>query len=236
MQKPFLSIIIPVLNEGNTIRACLEALQSQRDGARVEIVLVDGEANGSTVRVVDDLRGVRTVVSAPGRALQMNRGAQEASSDVLLFLHADTVLPQDAIHAVEAALMDPAIVGGAFGLGFASPQKVYRITERYVSLRNRITKVPFGDQALFFRAQYFRELGGFRNMPIMEDVELMRRIKKRGDRIVLLPQRVMTSTRRYDEEGIVRCTVRNLTLQMLYICGVSGERLAGLYRSRGIDR
>ncbi|HEY6010022.1 MAG TPA: glycosyl transferase family 2, partial [Nitrospirota bacterium] len=103
--------------------------------------------------------------------------------------------------------------------------------ERYVHLRTRLTQVPFGDQAIFMRRPYFDQLGGYRDIPIMEDVEIMKGIRKRGDAVVIIPEKVMTSARRYEQEGIILCTLRNWMLQILYALGVPPERLAGLYRA-----
>jgi hypothetical protein len=127
-------------------------------------------------------------------------------------------------------LADGRHVGGAFDLGFETDRKIYTITEQYVALRTRLTRVPFGDQAIFIRKAYFHRIGGFRNIPIMEDVELMTRIRKQGGRVRIIPEKVRTSPRRYEREGILYATIRNLSLQMLYALGVSPERLAKWYR------
>jgi hypothetical protein len=108
---------------------------------------------------------------------------------------------------------------------------MFRVTEKYVFFRTRLTRIPFGDQAIFMRRSFFDELGGYRDIPVMEDVEIMKRIRKRGDNIIIIPQQVMTSARRYEEEGIVSCTLRNWMLQILYALGVSPERLERFYRS-----
>ena len=159
----------------------------------------------------------------------MNRGAACARGEILLFLHADTLLPPHALDLVRSAMDDLRFVGGAFALGFKTERRIFRITERYDSLRTRLTRVPFGDQAVFIRRKYFEKIGGFLEIPLMEDVELMKRIKMRGDKIVLVPEKVLTSPRRYEREGVIYCTLRNLLVQTLYTCGMPPERLAKWY-------
>ncbi len=139
----------------------------------------------------------------------MNRGAALATGDVLLFLHADTLLPSNAFALIRAAMNDKGVVGGAFDLGIISRRKIFRITETYVFFRTRLTRIPFGDQAIFIRRDFFEKIGGYRELPIMEDVDLMKRIRKRGDRIRIIHAKALTSARRWEREGIMYCTLRN---------------------------
>ncbi len=224
-----ISIVIPVLHEASLNRL-IEHVRGLPAGRSPEIIIVDGDPSGSTIRTIRQ-GGVIASVSAAGRAPQMNRGASLASGDVLLFLHADTFLPRNAFALISACLEDGRLAGGAFGLGVASDRMIFRITEKYVALRTRITRVPFGDQAIFLRRAYFERIGGYRNIPLMEDVELMSRVKKRGDSICIIPEKVMTSARRWEKDGVVRGTLRNWTLQALYCAGVAPERLAKYYTS-----
>jgi rSAM/selenodomain-associated transferase 2 len=223
------SIIIPVLNEAANISGIIGHLRTVNFRHDAEIIVVDGDPQGSTVQAIED-KDVRTMISSPGRARQMNLGASAASGDMLLFLHADTRLPENALASLTAAIRDGNFVAGAFDLGFDTERTIFRITERYVFYRTRLTRVPFGDQAIFVKREYFSRIGGFHDIPIMEDVELMKRIKKRGDRIIIIPNKVMTSPRRYEREGIVYCTFRNWILQLLYALGASPERLVKWYR------
>ncbi len=225
-----ISIILPVLHEGGRIRDTVADLLARNADDRTEIIIVDGDPEAGTLRALGHSLPVKTVRSAPGRARQMNAGAAVARGDILLFLHADTRLPDNTLGLIREALADPRFVAGAFALGFATPRKVFRITEHYVRLRTRITGIPFGDQALCITRECFASLGGFREIPLMEDVDLAQRIRRRGGRIALLPQQVLTSARRYEQEGIVRCTLRNWTLQTLYCLGMPPERLARWYR------
>ncbi len=224
-----ISIIIPVLNEAESINSLISHLYALDPSDKVEIIVVDGAADSGTVKAIEDKK-VITAVSEPGRSVQMNRGASLAHGDVLLFLHADTLLPPDAFGLIRNALADARFIGGAFDLGIRSERKIFRITERYVALRTRLTRVPFGDQALFLRRDYFKKIGGYRSIPVMEDVELMARIRKRGDSVCIIPEKVMTSARRWEKEGVLRTTMRNWMLQLLYVLGVPTERLARFYR------
>jgi rSAM/selenodomain-associated transferase 2 len=227
--NPAISVIIPVLNEAEGINGLITHLRGQEAGSSVEIVVVDGDPAGSTIQAVRDA-GVVTEKSGQGRALQMNRGAALARGDILLFLHADTFLPQNAFTRVIDALQDAEYVAGCFDLGIRSARRIFRITEHYVALRTRMTRIPFGDQALFIRRDYFDRVGGYREIPIMEDVDLMRRIRGRGDIICLIPEKVSTSARRWEREGVVYTTLRNWMLQLLYFLGMPPERLARFYR------
>lgn len=228
--KGVISVILPVLNEGENINDAIGHLRNLRYNGGIEIIVVDGDPLESTIKTIRH-QGVITATSGKGRARQMNRGAAIASGEVLIFLHADTLLPDNALMKVRAAMEDVRIAAGAFDLGISSDRGIFRITERYVALRTRLTRTPFGDQAIFIRRSYFEKIGGYRDVPLMEDVELMKRIRKRGDLIRLIQDKVMTSPRRWEQEGILYCTFRNWMLQLLYFCGVSPERLVKFYRS-----
>lgn len=228
--NPAISVILPVLNEADTINSAVAHLRELESGDRAEIIVVDGNQRGSTIHRIRD-RTISTAISEKGRALQMNCGAASASGAILLFLHADTLLPPNALSLIASTMKDDRFVAGAFDLGINTSRRIFRITERYVAIRTRMTDIPFGDQAIFIRREYFEKIGGFKPIPIMEDVELMRRIKKRGDRIRIIPEKVMTSARRWEEEGVLYATFRNWMLQAMYCCGVPPKRLARFYRS-----
>jgi len=159
----------------------------------------------------------------------MNRGAEAAKGDILLFLHADTFLPEHAFRLIGEALGGPRFVGGAFDLGIDSPRLLLRLTARCASLKHRLTRVPYGDQGIFLRAGYFRETGGYREIPLFEDVELMRRTRKAGKKIIILPARTRTSPRKWEKDGAVFTILRNWTLQALYLLGVRAESLVKHY-------
>lgn len=224
-----ISIIIPVLREAANINRLISHLRALPSDVEPEIIVVDGDPGKSTITAITDPR-VRTSAATLGRANQMNHGASFAAGDVLLFLHADAMLPKKTFSLIGKALADKRAVGGAFNLGIDSPQWYFRVTERYVALRTRFTRIPFGDQAIFIRRDYFENMGGYKNIPIMEDVELMGRIKKNGNSISIIPEKTTTSARRWEKEGVLYATARNLLLQLCYCCGASPARLARFYR------
>ena len=227
---PLLSIIVPVYREGGKINELIGHLLQLEKGGSAEIILVDGDA-GSTLREIHPGNHslVRSMLSSKGRGRQMNQGAEKARAEILLFLHADTRLPQDGIVKIIASLEPGDIVGGAFGLGIDTEHPGLRMIARIATLRSRLTRIPYGDQALFFTRNGFRTLGGFPDWPLMEDVELMRRMKSRGWSIVMLREVVKTSPRRWEKEGIVYCTFRNWTLYLLYRMGISPWKLVRWY-------
>jgi rSAM/selenodomain-associated transferase 2 len=227
---PMISLIIPVLNEAENINEIIQHIRALASEGFTEIIVVDGDPRGSTINSIKD-GDVRTAISLKGRAHQMNRGAAMATGAILLFLHADTYLPSNAFTLIQAAMNDKDVVGGAFDLGFTDQRSIFRITEMYVFLRTRLTKIPFGDQSIFIRHNYFNMIGGYSDLPLMEDVDLMKRIRKRGDRLYIISEKVHTSARRYEREGIACATIRNWMLQLLYALGVSPERLIRWYRS-----
>ena len=226
---PRFSVIIPVFNEDALINATIEHLDSLPGEASMEIIVVDGDKSGKTIGAVRD-GNVKTAISEKGRGNQMNRGAALAEGDIAIFLHADTRLPFDAFALIESALRDPGRQAGAFDLAIASGRPIYRMIAKIASLRSRLTRIPYGDQAHFFRRNYFQDIGGFANIPLMEDVEIMGRIKKRGERITIIKRAVTTSSRRWEKEGVLRCTLRNWLLICLYFSGVSPEHLSKFYK------
>jgi rSAM/selenodomain-associated transferase 2 len=228
-EVPALSIIIPVLNESAGINDLVAHLRAADSEGKAEIIVVDGDPDGGTVDTIDDL-SVAKVKSSRGRGKQMNEGAKIAKGKLLLFLHADTELPPEAFSLIATAMGKGKFVGGAFDLAIKSVKLPFRLIELMASLRSRATRIPFGDQAIFIGSAYFRTIGGFPEIPLMEDVELMRRIKKEKNRICIVRQKVMTSARRWEKEGILRCTLRNWLLQILYYSGVSPFKLARWYR------
>lgn len=225
----FCSIIIPVLKEEAVINGVIDHLQNIEGNEETEIIVADGDPKAGTLKVIlrDDVKKVK---SARGRGRQMNEGARVAKGDVLLFLHADTELPSDALRRIAIAMQDKRCIAGAFDLGIKSERFIFRIIESVASLRSRITGIPFGDQAIFMRKDYFDRIGGYKDIPIMEDVEIMDRIKQMGDRVIIIKQKVNTSPRRWEEEGVIRCTLRNWLLQILYLLRISPDRLSKLYR------
>ncbi len=226
---PHISIIIPVYRESgviNDLKAHVRRLDPQ---GQSEIIVVDGHPDRDTIDAIRT-SGVTTLGSSKGRARQMNAGAGVARGSVLLFLHADTYLPENALTRILSVLADKQLVGGAFDLAFATRSRAARFLARVESWRARVSRIPFGDQAIFLRKTYFDSIGGFADIPILEDVEIMRRIKRRRERIVILDERVTTSARRLDHEGLFYCVVRGGCLLLLFSLGVPPERLKRFYK------
>lgn len=228
-RKPLTSVIAPMLHEEEHIRPVVEHVLSLPSPGPVELIVVDGDPEGSTLQALDrdDVIGLK---ASGGRAGQMNAGASAAGGDALVFLHADTRLPERALHLAHEALA-AGHVGGAFDLSFDSRDPRLALIAAAGRLRSRLTRCPFGDQAQFFSRAYFLEIGGFAEIPLMEDVEIMRRIKRRGDRIRIFGDRAVTSARRYESEGVWRRAFRNWSLQIAYLAGANPEKLAGKYLS-----
>lgn len=228
---PRFSIIIPVVNEQNVINETIAHVEeiAHTAGAAIEIIVVDGDRDGKTIGAIQH-RDVKTAISEKGRGKQMNCGAAMARGDIVVFLHADTYLPAGCFSVMETALGNPKCIAGAFDLSFDSDRLVFRLIARIASWRSRINRIPYGDQAFFFARNYFAIIGGFADIPLMEDVEIMRRIKKRRGQITIVKGAVTTSQRRWEKEGILLCTLRNWLLITLYLVGVSPELLSRLYK------
>jgi rSAM/selenodomain-associated transferase 2 len=229
--KLSISIIIPVLNEGEGIERSLDRLNKCRYDGISEIIVVDGNKKGNTIKLLRD-RKVIALKSEKGRAMQMNSGARIACGDILLFLHADTCLPDKAFEQITSVIKTGRYVGGAFTLGFGSQRWALKFIAAVASIRSRITRIPFGDQAIFIKRNYFEKAGGFCDIPLMEDIELMKRIRRRGDAIHIIPLKVTTSARKWEKEGIIHTTLRNWMLQFLYCCGMPSAKLLRYYYTK----
>ena len=221
-----LSIVVPVLDEAANLRRLLPDLAARCPGA--EVVVVDGGSRDGSAEVVRGCAAARLVEGPRGRARQMNAGARAARGDVLLFLHADTVLPDGAAAAIAAALADSRVVGGRFDVRFTSPRWPFRMIAALMNRRSRWSGISTGDQGIFVRRAAFDALGGYPDIPLMEDIELTRRLKRQG-RLASLDLRVTTSSRKWEAEGIARTIALMWTLRLLYFCGVSPARLHRWY-------
>ena len=225
-------MIIPALDEEASIA---RVIRSCREAGPCEVVVVDG---GSRDRTVEIARGeADAVIAAPrGRAAQMNAGAAVARGEVLLFLHADTLLPGRSVPAVLDALQDPEVIGGAFRVRLAASPGAGRyvratlgVTGRMIGARAAVSRSYSGDQAIFARAEAFRAVGGFPEIPLMEDVELSRRMRRAG-KTVLLPLRVETSGRRWEAWGPLRTVLFMWRLRIGHLLGRTPSRCADAYR------
>ena len=186
--SPSFSVVVPVINEAERINGLIEHLGGLDLTESIEIIVVDGDPAGSTIKAVAD-EDVIVAQGDIGRARQMNKGAQLARGEVIMFLHADTQLPPNALKAIRSVLADDNCVGGAFNLGVDTRNILIGGIAAISNFRNRLHRVPFGDQAIFLRRDYFNHIGGFKDIPFLEDLELMRRIRKRGDGIRSCPNK-----------------------------------------------
>jgi rSAM/selenodomain-associated transferase 2 len=220
------SLIIPTLNEAGRIGKQVAACAALRP--RPEVIVVDGGSRDDT-RLRASRAGAR-VIAAPrrGRAPQMNAGARAAAGDVLLFLHADVSLPQAAFGALQEALGDSELLGGAFRRRFDSSSLLLDLGCRLADARGRRLRVYLGDQALFVRREAFDRLGGFREMLLFEDLEFSRRLARLG-KTRLIEEPIVASGRRFEKEGALRRLSRNLWLTALYLAGGDPDRLARRY-------
>jgi rSAM/selenodomain-associated transferase 2 len=220
-----LSVIVPMLHEAPAIARTLEAI---RVGApEAEIIIVDGGSTDCSAEVARP-RCDLVLNTSRGRALQMNAGAARASGDALVFVHADTIVPATFARDIEGALADPEVVGGRFDVRLDDNHPLCVLIGALISIRSRISRTGTGDQAIFARKKTFESLGGFPAMPICEDLDFARRLKRAG-RIACLRSKVTTSARRWRKGGIFRTVLRMWTIRSLYLMGVSPLRLARTY-------
>jgi len=224
---PRISVIIPVFHEDETLLHTLAHLKAMAHTQNYEIIVVDTHEKTTVERL--HVTDAHIAFSPKGRSLQMNEGARKARGKMLLFLHADTLLPYHWDTKIENALH--VNKAGAFSLGINDSHLGLFFIETMANLRTKMTKIPYGDQAHFFQTSFFRALGGYAQIALMEDVEIMKRLKKRGQKITLLKSTVLTSPRRWHKEGILYVTLRNRTLSFLYWLGVSPKQLIKHYKA-----
>ncbi len=223
-----ISIIIPTLNEERVIGETLCGL----DGSDIaEIIVVDGGSEDATVEIAM-AAGTRVLRERANRGRQQNAGAAHASGDILLFLHADTSLPRGFECQVRETLSGVRVCAGAFRFGTDQGGWRMRVVEWMVDLRSRLIELPYGDQAIFLRTETFRGLGGFAEIPLMEDLDLVRRLKRVG-RVALADGTAVTSARRWKQEGFLRLTWTHQLCILGYYLGVRLDRLAHLRRTAG---
>lgn len=219
-----LSLIIPTLNEAASLGATLEAIA--RLAEPVEVIIVDGGSRDDTVELAR-ARGFSVLTAECGRGAQMHTGASVARGEVLWFLHADTQPPIDAAQAIAAALQDETVVGGNFEIQFDGRRRAARfLSWLYPHLRR--LGLFYGDSAIFVRRAIYEQAGGFQALPIFEDLDLIRRLRRRG-RLVRVPLAVLTSSRRFEGRSFTLTFLRWALLQSLYWLGVSPHRLSRHY-------
>jgi rSAM/selenodomain-associated transferase 2 len=218
-----LSIVIPTLNEAEILARTLQSLKDQPP----EVLVVDGGSQDSTPQVARQYTP-HVFTSKRGRGVQQDVGARHSSGEVLVFLHADTLLPQGYEKHIRGALADPDIVFGAFHLSICPSTPALALVALMANLRSRLLSLPYGDQALFVRRNAYFQAGGFQDWPIMEDVDLVHRLRRAG-RFKLVRSAVQTSARRWQREHFVYTTVRNWSLIIRYALGMSPHELSRHY-------
>ena len=219
-----ISVILPILNEAKILEDTLSRLQSELGPH--ELIVVDGGSTDASVRIAE--RYGRVVVSERGRAKQLNAGAAAATGDILVFLHADIWLESGAFGAVATAVA-AGYVGGGFRQKIDGDSILYRLIEKAGDLRGRYLKVFYGDSGIFLARADFEKIGGFPDVPILEEMAFSKRLRRLGKTTLLTPH-IHISARRWEARGIVRTTLNNWLITLLYFLGVSPERLARLYR------
>ncbi len=221
------SVIVPTLNEAALVGGFLCHLRERAPGA--EIIVVDGGSHDGTPDLARDSAD-RVLHARCGRANQMNAGAASARGDVLWFLHVDSGLPPDPLPALVAALADPAVAGGCFRLRFPRREWIYRVSDSLGNLAVDIFRIALGDHGIFCRRAAFQAVGGYPDVPLMEDAQLYRALRRRYGGMRQLPGHIVSSPRRYEQLGPVRTTVYYLLILALYVANVRIETLLAIYR------
>lgn len=222
-----ISVIIPALNEEHNIQACIENIKSEE--FRCEIIVADGGSTDGTVELAEKYDGVKVIRTGKGRGVQMNKGASYAAGEILLFLHADTKLEGGWGSEIMSLLNNAkSLIGGAFTFKIDNPEIQFRLIEQWVKFRSSIFRLPYGDQGIFVRSNAFKKLGGYKNIPLMEDVDFVERMKKAG-RITILGKKAFTSGRKWLKNGWIRVSVMNQAIMIMYRLGADPHKLAKLY-------
>jgi rSAM/selenodomain-associated transferase 2 len=218
------SIIIPTLNEEESIPFLLENLASQEGD--FEIIVADGGSADNTLTICKSYPDIKIIASEKSRALQMNKGAEIARGSTLLFLHADTLLPRKGIETIENVMNNDKFAAGSFYARFDHEDGILSFLARFTRINNRY--FTWGDHGIFIRRSIFNEIGGYKNIPLMEDLEIQKRVRRRG-KFIKLPLPVTTSSRRFIQNGILRQKLLNIALIMAYEIGVSPARIKKFY-------
>jgi len=225
-----LSIIIPTLDEAGGIVATLESLRELRRRGH-EVIVADGGSRDATAALAQGLAD-RIVCSPAGRAEQMNAGARAASGDLLIFLHADSRLPQEADRVLAERLAASGLAWGRFDIRIAGAHPLLRLVERMMNLRSRLTHICTGDQSIFVRREAFEAIGGYPSQVLMEDIAISARLRRLSAPLCLR-ERCLTSARRWENDGVLRTIGLMWWLRLQYACGAAPARLARAYARRG---
>lgn len=220
------SVVMPVLNEAKTIRTTLSLLHISNNE---ELIVVDGGSTDDTITIAREFTE-KVFTAETGRANVMNFGAGKAEGDILLFLHADCVLPDEGFSIIREVMKDDKVSAGAFDLSIADPSPRFRLIEFGANLRSRVTSIPYGDQGIFMRKKVFNRIGGYADIPLMEDIEISKRLKKTG-KIVFVRPPIKASPRRWLEEGALYTTLRDWMNALAYLFfRASPEKLKKFYK------
>jgi len=222
-----ISIVIPTYNESAIIEGMLNSL-IQSISSEDEVIVVDGMSEDNTREIVGGFPGVILITSPRGRAVQMNAGAERARGEYILFLHADVLVSENCISMLKNQIMENGIQWGWFSIRLDSPRFIFRVLETGANLRNRLTGIPLGDHGIFVKRDVFHDIGGFPEIPIMEDLEFVRKISiiSKG---VEVKSPIKTSVRRFENSGIIRTFFRMWILRILYYLGMPPEKLTRYY-------
>ncbi len=221
-----ISIVMPVLNEAENLRNTLDSLDLS---SNEELIIVDGGSRDETLAIAREFTD-KVYKTKTGRASVMNYGARRAAGDILLFFHSDCVLPDGGFEVIRETLSDPGVAAGAFFLGIDHPEPGFRLIEFGANLRSRFTSLLYGDQGMFLRKEVFEKVGGFADIPLMEDIEISGRLKRLGKIVFVMPP-IKASPRRWLREGAFYTTLRDWSLALSYtVLKVSPERLLRYYK------
>jgi len=226
IRSGLISIIVPVLNEAASIERFLRCLRERAGG--VEVIVVDGGSSDATVDLARN-HCDRCLCAPRGRAVQMNAGARAASGDALWFVHSDCELPAGCLQQISEVLRQPEIAGGFFRIRIPNKRLVYRLTDSFAHYAGLLLGMRFGDHGFFCRRIAFEKIGGFPELPLMEDAEFFCKLRRLG-RIAIIPSRLITSPRRYEKIGAWRLTLTYGLIALLYLLRVPISVLAAIYR------
>ncbi len=220
-----LALIIPVRNEQQLLPELLQRLHRLKVD---EVMIVDGDSDDDSP-ALSRQSSQAWIVSAPGRSVQMNAGAARCSSEILLFVHADSVIGDANLVALKETMQDESCVGGRFDIALSGGGFAFAVIAWFINMRSRLTGISSGDQCQFVRRSVFEQMGGFPDQPLMEDIEFSKRLKRMG-KVAAIRERVITSSRRWEQHGIIRTVLLMWRLRLGYWLGVPAEKLAAQYR------
>lgn len=224
-----ISVIIPTLNEADVLSDTIEIVRKSKE---VEVIVVDGGSKDNTLSIANDVAD-HVIATFSSRGGQMDLGAERAKGDILLFLHADTRLPESWNSIILLAMQSDKI-GGAFRLSIDLSERFLDLVSFVANLRSRFLGITYGDQAIFVKRDHFFSVGGYKGLPIFEDIDLWRRLKKSG-KMIILKEAIYTSPRRWKKSGGAKNTLRNWLFILLYYLGISPERLYGFYYNNDVS-